>query len=285
MAPRDRPAIGKAELVRQLGALGVQSGGILLVHAAFSKVAPVEGGPHGLIEALRAALGAEGTLVMPSMADDDDIPFDRGQTPCRALGVLADSFWRMPDVERSDSPHAFAATGPHAAQITRPHPVDVPHGLNSSPGRVYELDGRMLLLGVGHDANTTIHVAENIAGVRYRQRKHATVLEHGKPARYEYGETDHCCQKFALLDEWLGDKQRLGTVGRGTARLARSREVVAAALARLRQDETVFLHPAGSCAECDEARAGITDPPRAAEPRAPVAASNPAWADRSSRRS
>jgi aminoglycoside N3'-acetyltransferase len=254
----DKPGIGKTELIRQLGALGVQPGGILLVHAAFSKVAPVEGGPHGLIEALRTALGSGGTLVMPSMADDDDIPFDRGQSPCRAVGVVADSFWRMPGVLRSDSPHAFAASGPHAAQITRPHPVDVPHGLNSPPGRIYELGGQVLLLGVGHDADTTIHVAENIAGVRYRQRKHATVLEHGKPARYEYGETDHCCQKFGLLDEWLGQRQRRGIVGRAEARLARSRDIVAAALGRLRADETVFLHPAGGpCRECNEARASL----------------------------
>jgi DNA gyrase/topoisomerase IV subunit B len=47
-------AIGNTELIRQLGALGVQSGGILLVHAAFSKVGPVEGGPLALIEALLA---------------------------------------------------------------------------------------------------------------------------------------------------------------------------------------------------------------------------------------
>jgi len=249
---------GKAVLVRQLAALGVARGGMLLVHSAFSKVAPVVGGPEGLIEALLAALGPGGTMVMPSMADDDDVPFDRGETPCRALGVVANRFWRMPGVLRSDSPHAFAATGPHAARITLPHPVDVPHGLNSPPGRVYELDGQVLLLGVGHDANTTIHVAENIAGVRYRQRKHATVLEHGKPARYEYGETDHCCERFGLLDEWLGQRQRRGIVGRAEARLARSRDIVAAALGHLRADETVFLHPAGGpCRECNEARASL----------------------------
>jgi aminoglycoside 3-N-acetyltransferase len=168
MARTHDPAIGKGDLIGQLFALGVQRGGILLVHAAFSKVGPVEGGPKALIEALLAAVGAGGSLVMPSMADDDDIPFDRFQNACRALGVLADSFWRMPGVLRSDSPHAFAASGPHAAQITRPHPVNVPHGLNSPPGRVYELGGQVLLLGVGHDADTTIHVAEHLAGVRYR---------------------------------------------------------------------------------------------------------------------
>jgi aminoglycoside N3'-acetyltransferase len=113
------------------------------------------------------------------------------------------------------------------------------------------LDGSVLLLGVGHDADTTIHVAENIAGVRYCQPKYATVLEGGRPKRYEYGETDHCCERFTLLDEWLGERQKTGIIGNAQARLARSRDIVAAALARLREDETVFLHPRGACAECD----------------------------------
>jgi aminoglycoside 3-N-acetyltransferase len=172
--------------------------------------------------------------------------------------LLADRFWRMPGVLRSDSPHAFAAIGPHAGRITLAHPVDVPHGLDSPPGRVYELDGQVLLLGVGHDADTTIHVAEHIAGVRYRQPKHATVLLDGRPRRYEYGETDHCCENFRLLDAWLEaeGRQRRGRVGHAEARLARSRDIVSAALDRLRRDETVFLHPSGSCGECDAARAG-----------------------------
>jgi aminoglycoside N3'-acetyltransferase len=244
-------------LVHQVSALGVQPGSVLLVHASFSSVGPVEGGPRGLIEALLSALGKDGTLVMPSMADDDDTPFDRTQSPCRTVGIVADTFWKMPGVRRSDSPHAFAAFGPLAERITQPHPVDIPHGRESPPGRVYELGGQVLLLGVGHDTNTTLHVAEAIAGVRYRQPKHATVLENGKPKRHEYGETDHCCENFALLDAWLGDRQRRGKLGNAEARLARSRDIVATALTHLRENETVFLHAPGSCRECDVARAAI----------------------------
>jgi aminoglycoside 3-N-acetyltransferase len=238
-------------LLSELRSLGVKPGAVLLVHAALSKVAR---SPAALIEALLAAVGAAGTLVMPSMADDDDVPFDRTRTPCRAVGLVADTFWRMPGVLRSDSPHAFAAKGPHAARITAPHPVDIPHGLDSPPGRVFELDGSVLLLGVGHDCNTTLHVAEAIAGVRYRQPKCATVLENGRPKRYEYGETDHCCERFALLDGWLGTRQQRGTVGNAHSRRFSARDAVAAALERLRENETVFLHPAGACAECDLAR-------------------------------
>lgn len=244
-------------LLSQLRALGVEPGAVLVVHTAFSRIAPIEGGPPGLIRALREALGPDGTLVMPSMSDDDEHPFDVARTPCRDLGITADTFWRMPGVLRSDNPHAFAAIGPKAAEITRPHPLDVPHGLDSPIGRAWELDAQVLLLGVGHDANTTVHLAENLAGVPYRIAHHVTVLADGRPTRVDYDEIDHCCERFALLDEWLGDAQRRGPVGHGTARLMRSRDVVETALARLREDELIFLHAAGVCDECDAARTSL----------------------------
>jgi aminoglycoside 3-N-acetyltransferase len=254
-----RQVIPHRELTRQLLGLGVKPSGVLLVHTSFSRVAPIEGGPHGLIAALRNVVGPEGTLVMPSMSDDDDHPFNREKTACLGMGVVADSFWRLPGVLRSNSPHAFAAVGPKAADITAEHPLHVAHGLNSPVGRVYEVDGQILLLGVGHDADTTIHLAETMAAVRYRRSKYLTVLTGGQPARYDYDEIDHCCQNFNLLDQWLeaAQRQRRGIVGHAEARLTRSRDIVEIALDRLRENETAFLHPPGVDDECDEARASL----------------------------
>jgi aminoglycoside N3'-acetyltransferase len=248
-----------AELAGQLRGLGARAGGVLLVHTSFSRVGPVEGGPAGLIDALQQAVGSQGTVAMPTFTDDDDTPFDPARTPCHGMGVVADTFWRRPGVLRADSPHAFAAAGPAAPAIVAPQPVDVPHGPRSPVGYAHDLDAQVLLLGVGHDADTTVHLAENLAGVRYRRPAHATVLEHGRPRRYDYGEVDHCCARFALLDAWLGARglQARGRVGNGDARLARSRDIVAVALERLRRDEAVFLHPPGVDAECDEARASL----------------------------
>jgi aminoglycoside 3-N-acetyltransferase len=219
----------------------------------------VEGGPSRLIAALREVLGPDGTLIMPSMSSDDDSPFDAETTPCPDMGIVAEIFWRASGVLRSNSPHAFAAIGPHAEQITAVHPLDVPHGPDSPVGRAYELNGQVPLLGVGHDANTTIHLAESIAGVGYRRDKYATILRDGKPVRIAYREIDHCCQKFALVDGWLDEKrlQHHGIVGHGQARLTRSRDIVEIVTARLRTDETVFLHPTGIDEECDEARRGL----------------------------
>jgi aminoglycoside N3'-acetyltransferase len=248
--------ISKDQLTQQLLNLGVKPGGVLLVHTSFSQVRPVEDGPLGLIAALRAALGPEGTLVMPSLADDDDQPFDPKTSPCAGMGVVADTFWRIPGVQRSDNPHAFAAIGPQAVRITAPHPLDLPHGLDSPVGQVCELDGQVLLLGVSHDANTTIHLAEWLAGVRYRRQKYVTIFKAGQLVRFDYQEIDHCCQKFNLVDGWLDGQglQRKGQVGHATARLARSQDIVAVTSVQLKLNETVFLHPKGVDPECDEAR-------------------------------
>jgi aminoglycoside 3-N-acetyltransferase len=247
------------QIADDLVALGVSGDGILIVHTAFSSFGGRAGAPTELIAALRMAAGPGGTLVMPSMSDDDDHPFDPQRTPCAGMGIVADTFWRLPGVSRSDSPHAFAAVGPHAAEITAPHPIDVPHGLDSPVGRAFDLDAEVLLLGVGHDANTTVHLAENVAGVRYKLPKYATIVLDGQLVRRHYREVDHCCANFALLDSWLearGHQQR-GFIAGAPARLASARDVVAAALDQLHQNETVFLHPRGVCTECDEARASM----------------------------
>lgn len=251
-------------LADELVALGISGDGVLIVHTAFSSFGGRAGAPADLIAALRMAAGPRGTLVMPSMSDDDEHPFDRQRTPCIGMGIVADTFWRIPGVSRSDSPHSFAAIGPHAAEITAPHPVDVPHGPDSPIGRTHELDAEILLLGVGHDANTTVHLAENLAGVRYKRSKYVTEMRDGQLVRHHYYEVDHCCANFALLDSWLearGHQQR-GFVAGAPARLIGARDVVATALDHLRENETVFLHPPGLCTECDDARDGGTVAPR-----------------------
>lgn len=252
--------IHRDTLIQQLHDLGVMSGGVLLVHTSFSKVRPIEGGPVGLISALHSALGSSGTLVMPSMSYDDDHPFDKTKSHCAEMGVVADTFWRLPGVLRSDNNHAFAAVGPLAEKILAPHPIDIPHGLDSPVGRVYKLDGQVLLLGVDQTSNTTIHLCESMAGVRYRRDKYLTILKEGKPTRFEYREIDHCCENFSLVDGWLDERQlqRRGKVGNADARLIRSRDIVDVVTERLKENETTFLHPNGFDEQCDDARASIS---------------------------
>jgi aminoglycoside 3-N-acetyltransferase len=247
-------------LVAQLRALGLPAGATVVVHTSFKAVGPVAGGPEGLIAALTEVLGAVGTLVMPAMSDDDEVPFDVVSTPCRGMGVVADTFHRLPGVVRSDNPASFAARGPLARAIAAPHPLSPPHGSDSPVGRAAALGGLVLLLGVGHAEDTTLHLAEVLAGVPYRARKQATLLRDGRVVRVDYEESDHCCAGFARADEWLRARglQREGTVGQATARLVRASDLLGVAVPVLLEDPFAFLHArGGGCAECDEAWASV----------------------------
>jgi aminoglycoside N3'-acetyltransferase len=260
-------AISPTELVDNLAALGVRSGEVLLVHTSYRAVRPVEAGPQGVVEALLRAVGRNGTIVMPSWSDDADTPFHAQSPAAKDLGVVADTFWRQTGAVRSSHPFAFAAVGPEAERIlSDPLPLP-PHRRESPVGRVWEMDGQILLLGVGHDGNTTIHLAEVMAEVPYGVPKHVMDVRDGSPVRIDYLENDHCCQRFALADDWLRARglQREGRVGNAHARLVRSRDVVEVVVAELRKEPTVFLHPRGSgCEECDEAwrsTVGAATPP------------------------
>jgi aminoglycoside N3'-acetyltransferase len=246
-----------SEVADQLRSLGVEPDGVLLVHTSYRAVRPVEDGPAGLIEALKWALGPRGTLVMPSETGDKDLPFDPSATTADPrLGIVPQTFWQQPGVLRSNHPFAFAARGLRAPEITGDPLILPPFQQKSPVGRVCELDGQLLLLGVGHDANTTLHLAETLAGVPYRAAKHFTLLKDGEPVRIDYAMSDSCCELFSRADGWLRaqELQSEGPVGHARARLMQSKDLVQVAIARLHHDPTTFLHPAGSgCADCDDA--------------------------------
>lgn len=252
-------------MVEQLREFGVREGGVLLVHTSFKAVRPVEGGPLGLIRALRAALGDTGTLVMPTMTDGESV-FDPRSTPTADMGITAELFWRQPGVLRSTHPGgSFAAEGPHAEEICRPQPLSPPHGPDSPVGRVHALGGQVLLLGVTHSEDTTLHLAEALARVPYSVTHPCVVEEAGVVRTVEIAETDHCCRGFRLADGWLRERglQREGKVGHADARLCDSRNVVRLAVEHLVAEPLVFLcPPEAGCEECDLARASVSGAPR-----------------------
>ena len=164
-------------------ALGVAPGMVVLLHSSLSALGWVCGGPVTVILALETAIGEQGTLVMPTHSGDlsdpapwknppvpeawwDVIretmpPYDPDLTPTRGVGVVPETFRKQRGVLRSGHPRvSFAARGARAREITEGHALDFELGEGSPLARVYDLDGWVLLLGVGHENNTSLHLAE-----------------------------------------------------------------------------------------------------------------------------
>ncbi len=160
------------QLTRELRALGVEIGDIVMIHASMRRVGPVERGAAGVIEALRVAVGASGTLVMVLSADEDD-PFDalRSEVDVEDMGILAEVFRTYPGVSVNDHPaDRFAAVGPAASSLLEPTPLHDYHGPGSVLERLTERCGKVLRLGANVDTVTLTHYAEYLAEVPNKVR-------------------------------------------------------------------------------------------------------------------
>lgn len=180
---RTKSPVTQRMLVEQMRKLGIQFGDILLVHSSLSRLGWVVGGEQTVVAALLEVVGASGTLVMPTHTPDNTNPanwrnppvpeswwptirnampaFDPSMTPTKSVGRIAETFRKFPGVMRSSHPiGSFAAWGQHAADLVAPHPLEPMFGDPSPIGRLYDLDAKVLLLGVGYDTCTSLHLAE-----------------------------------------------------------------------------------------------------------------------------
>ncbi|MEU1838445.1 aminoglycoside N(3)-acetyltransferase [Micromonospora chersina] len=242
----------RASLAAQLHDLGVRPGATVLVHASLRPLGFLCGGPEAVLLALRDVLGPAGTVVVPTHTPDnsdpagwsnppvpadwwpvirDEMPgFDPAVTPSRFMGALAELVRTWPGAPRSDHPFvSFAALGPAAARVVDGHARADMLGEGSPLARLYDLDADVLLLGVDHGSNTSLHLAEYRQPAPPRQRCGAAVLT-GDGGRewvwWDDVDLDEECFARLGADLEATGAVRLGPVGDGTARLMRQRAAV-----------------------------------------------------------
>lgn len=249
----DGPLVTLHDLVADLRALGVEAGMTLLVHSSLRKLGWVAGGQVAVILALQEVLTPEGTLVMPTHSADLTDPanwrnppipeswwepfrqyvpaYRPDLTPSYGMGAIPESFRSQEGVLRSNHPHvSFAAWGKNAAFVTRDHPHTPLFGDESPLARVHDLDGWVLLLGVGHGNNTSLHLAEHRAKIAHEYEENgAPVLVDGVRHWVAWRGVAWDDHDFVELGAAFADAtglQRAGRVGNADALLVPQRPLV-----------------------------------------------------------
>lgn len=174
----------RESLVRDFRRIGIKKGMIVIVHSSLSSIGWVCGGAVTVIQALMDIVTRDGTIIMPAHSGDYSDPTNWGNppvpkewievikdtmpafheeiTPTRGMGMIAETFRKFPNVLRSSHPAlSFCAWGNNAEEIIENHSLDYSLGEESPLARIYDLNGDVLLLGVGHNNNTSFHLSEN----------------------------------------------------------------------------------------------------------------------------
>lgn len=247
-----KPVI-KEEMLSAFRAVGLDKGHTVMVHTSLSKMGYVCGGAQTVIEALTETVGEEGTVMMPTQSwknlDPEDgvhwdveeayrqiirdhwPTYDKRITPTNTMGAVAEMFRLWPGTLRSDHPaRSVAAWGKYAEYLTSGHGLSDIFGDGSPIGKLYELDGDVLLIGVGYDKNTSLHLADVRADYpgKHHCTEHSAVMENGKRVWKAYETLYVDGEDFAEIGEAFERQEAVRKVRLGNAdiRLMRQRALV-----------------------------------------------------------
>lgn len=245
--------ITKEDVLDALKRLGVERGDVLMVHTSLRSVGYVCGGAQALIEALLEAVGSEGTIMMPTQSWKNLDPsegvhwevepsqwqtirdhwpaYDKRITPTNTMGAVAEMFRQWPQSVRSDHPaRSVCACGRQAAFLTAEHSLSDIFGERSPIGKLYALDGKVLLIGVGYEKNTSLHLADARASYpgKHTYTAHSAVIENGKRVWKAYETLYVDGEDFAAIGAAFEQEHAVqkGALGGATLRLMRQRELV-----------------------------------------------------------
>jgi aminoglycoside 3-N-acetyltransferase len=165
------------------------------------------------------------------------------------LGVFPATLIKRGGAARGDHPlNSFAAFGPQAEElIAAQSPADVYGPIRELAAR----EGRILLIGVGLNRMTAIHLAEQQSGRRLflRWAKAAD----GQVSMFEVGS---CSEGFPRLESVLRQHARSAVVGDSWWRAFPSRQVIDAASTAMREDQGITHCGDSYCLLCRDSIAG-----------------------------
>lgn len=249
----ERKIILKQDILNALADAGVNNGQTIMVHTSLSSLGFVCGGAQTVIEALLESVGTDGTIMMPTQSwknldpscgvhweepeewwqliRDNWPAYNKDITPTNTMGAVAEMFRKWPGTVRSDHPaRSVAALGKYADYLTKDHDLSNIFGDGSPIGKLYELDGYVLLIGVGYDKNTSIHLADARAEYpsKHNCTEHSAICENGKRVWKAYDTLFVDGEDFNQIGDAF-EKECIvhkATLGNGILTFMRQRDIV-----------------------------------------------------------
>ena len=164
----------KEDIHAQLEAMGVKRTDTVLMHTSMKAVGEVEGRAEGFLDIMIDYFAKEGLLLIPThtWANLSDLskPTLDVNSDYTCIGLVPSLAAVHPAAHRSLHPtHSMAAFGEGAEDfIAGEVMVDTSTSPNGCYGKLYEIGGKILLCGVGHNRNTYLHACEERIGVPNR---------------------------------------------------------------------------------------------------------------------
>ncbi len=154
----------KNELKAALSALGVSKGMTLEVHCSLSAFGELEGGAETVIGTLKELVTPSGSIFMPAMSFSPELPLTDEEKALgitvkiailspdaerTAMGLVADTFRRLPDTVCGSDTISTAGWGSHAEEVLT---GGLDYAINNG--------GKALMLGVDIYKLTAMHYVE-----------------------------------------------------------------------------------------------------------------------------
>lgn len=249
----ERKLVRKKELIDGFQKAGLTKGDHVIVHTSLSSLGFVCGGEQIVIEALLEVVGKEGTILMPTQswknldptagvhweepeewwqAIRDNWPaYDPQITPTNTMGAVVEMFRKWPGAVRSSHPaRSFAAVGKYANYLTKDHDLENIFGEGSPIGKLYELNGKVLLIGVGYDKNTSLHLADVRANYpsKHYGKESSAILKDGKRQWVTHETLVVDGEDFTQIGEAFEQNRtvRKANIGNATVTLMNQRDLV-----------------------------------------------------------
>jgi len=254
-------------LASDLRRIGLAAGDALVLHSSLRALGFVAGGAATVVHAILDVLGPTGTLMVPTYTYAT-MRFDPAAEPS-LTGAITETVRHWPGAVRSLHPtHSVAVVGRDASALAADHHRMSAIAVDSPLGRMAARGGKILLVGCGHNQNSTIHVGEIAGDVPYKDVPWGDDFAWTRTVVTPDGEIDvplihpsGCSKAFGGL-EWRLRRRGLvrdGIVGAALCQLMRGADVIATTATLLRGDPGALLCTDPICPRCVAARLAIAD--------------------------